>query len=271
MSASEVLRVAISSVDLPGIIAQYFPDSRAVAGCAGRVRCLWRSNSRDLNGNLRRVVDGQWRVHDFVTGDDWDAFGFCVNALRMSRANAAKYLVRFTGLESPRVRSTSDWRSRKIPDVVALDDVPAWPEALESWRRVWAWFGQPLRLESNGVQREVLDQIAFWLVAAIVPIWRKLAAVADGVDLDLCLDALRGDQPRVSPCGYQWLSRIAMTQLGGHDSGTRTCNVAFACRHCGEIWSDLEQATCATAPRPVAHDPMAGYFAKLGRNRRGRR
>ena len=265
--SGDTLTRAVSAADLPQLVASHFPESRAVAGKAGRVRCTWRSDSRDLNGALFRGRAGVWRLHDFVTGENWDAFSFCTDVLNMTRSSAASYLIRLAGLEHEG-RDSSKPRHRSAVSIsTAPDDLPAFPVALESWRRVWALLGQPLRLELQGAGREALEALAEWLADALRPVKARLEGMAAGVTLELCADAFMGVEARVCPCGKRWLSRLTMLE---HDATGRGCSrVAFGCEPCGEFWtaSELETAVQSQPIRPPIHapafNPLAKYQKKL--------
>ncbi len=214
-------------------------------GKVGRVRCTWRSDSGDLNGALFRGRGGAWRLHDFVTGENWDAFSFCTDVLSMTRSSAASYLIRLAGLEGE--RDSSKPRHRPAAISTARDDLPAFPVALESWRRVYALLGQPLRLELQGVGREALESLAEWLADALRPVKARLEGMAAGVTLELCADTFMGVEARVCPFGQRWLSRLAMLERDA--TGRGFSRVAFGCEPCGELWTAVELEASHERPR----------------------
>jgi hypothetical protein len=79
----DTLSRAIQHADLPALLEQYYPESRAVAGRAGRVKRAWISDSRDFNASLKRFPDGVWHLHDFVNNVGYDAFSFLIDIVGM--------------------------------------------------------------------------------------------------------------------------------------------------------------------------------------------
>ena len=85
------LREAVQAADLTAILERLSPESGARAGKRGRIKCVWRGGT-DYSGNLFQVRSGQWKLHDFVTGETWDAFDVLTQIGGMSKAQAAAEL-----------------------------------------------------------------------------------------------------------------------------------------------------------------------------------
>ena len=73
----DALTEAVRAVDLPALIAEHFPESRAKPGKAGVVYAAWRGNSNTPALSLSRK-NGVWLWHDHATGEGGNAFDFLV-------------------------------------------------------------------------------------------------------------------------------------------------------------------------------------------------
>lgn len=73
--SSTDLREQLFGVDLPGLIAELFPESGAKPGRPGTIRAVWRGE-RHPSCSLFRGKDGMWLFKDHATGESGNAFGF---------------------------------------------------------------------------------------------------------------------------------------------------------------------------------------------------
>lgn len=139
------LSTAIQQADLPAILERAFPDCGARAGRPGRVRCTWRGG-KGWNGNLYQVK-GRWRLHDFTTKEDFDAFEVLTRLVGLSARAAALELL--AGQSSkPRRRK----RSRMIEVEFNPPDLP--DELL-----VWLWATKKLRVPLWDINRPQLTKL----------------------------------------------------------------------------------------------------------------
>jgi hypothetical protein len=265
------LTQAIQEADLPAMVARHFPDSRAVPNKAGRIIPTWEKRSRDFNASLKRYPDGTWRLHDFVTNQDFNAFGFLVSIVGMTKADAAKYLIQLAGLEE---RSTQP-RAKPQPRIEPKP-VPEMPKDLTEWIGVWNRFGG-VQLGLEGAKLEGLKVLSNWLADALRPYKAQLERIAVGTTLEHCIDAFMGVTPRVCPCRKRWTTKMEMHNHD--DNGKHFLTTSFGCEPCGEIWtaSELETARAInqTTQQPhsvskLAFDPLAKYRRKMAQLRGAR-
>jgi hypothetical protein len=122
------LREAVQAADLPAILERLYPNRGARAGKRGRVKCVWRGGT-DESGNLFQAR-GVWKLHDFVTGETWDAFDVLTNLAGMTNAQAATEL---TG-----ERATAQEDATPKPRALKLYplDFPAKLESCLLWSRI---------------------------------------------------------------------------------------------------------------------------------------
>lgn len=234
MASDDTLTRAIQEADLPAIVAHHFPDSRAVPSKAGRIIPIW-NKSRDFDASLKRYPSGTWRLHCFVTNQDFNAFGFLVSIVGMTKAETAKHLIQLAGLEpshtAPRGKPQATIERKSIPEM---------PTDLTEWINIWNRFGG-VKLGLEGAEYEGLTALSNWLGDALRPYKAQLERIAAGVSLEHCIDAFMGVTPRVCPCGKRWLCKM---EMHNHDNnGKHFISTAFGCEPCGEIWSasELEQ------------------------------
>ena len=236
MANDDTLTRAIQEADLPAIVARYFPDARAVPNKAGRVIPVWLKASRDFDASLKRYSDGTWRLHCFVTNQDFNAFGFLVSIVGMTKAEAAKHLIQLAGLEerkaAPRGKPQATIERKPIPEM---------PNDLTEWINIWNNFGG-VKLGLEGVGHEGLTALSNWLGDALRPYKAQLERIAAGVSLEHCIDAFMGATPRVCPCGKRWLAKLEMTDF--NEQCERYIYTMFGCEPCGEVWKggELEEA-----------------------------
>lgn len=119
----EYLRGAIQQADLPALIDEHFPKARSGV----RVRCLWR-DGRGINAQLYRWNrDQRWRMRDYVSGLDVDAYGFLVDVIGRSKSDAARELLRRAGGSRP--SGTSHANRTRVPSPPPLPSDLALPLA----------------------------------------------------------------------------------------------------------------------------------------------
>ena len=155
------LREAVQAADLPAILERLAPECGARAGKRGRIKCVWRGGTDD-SGNLFQKRDGQWKLHDFVTGETWDAFEVLTLIGGMTKAQAAAEL---TGERA--VSKTSSTPKARTLEV----DPPDFPDELLAcllWSRITGrplWPIHPAQTSQQG--RRCLELLAGWIVASL--------------------------------------------------------------------------------------------------------
>lgn len=95
--ATDTLTVAIDAVDLPGLIRELHPDSKAIPGQPGVYFASWRGNQETPALSVSRTRN-RWLWQDFATGEGGSAFEFLMVAEGMSPQAAANYLIERAGL-----------------------------------------------------------------------------------------------------------------------------------------------------------------------------
>lgn len=166
------LRLAIERADLPAMILERFgPETLARPGRKGSVRAVWRGDRNPSASVFFSERWGMWRLHDHSTGEDVNAFGFLVDMVGLSRAEAARELLERAGLGTR-------WRGSPRPvgstptvppeDSVVLPDLPpglldAFGPGREPGEAVW-----PARRPfANPDGEELMGQLADWIAAGI--------------------------------------------------------------------------------------------------------
>ena len=161
MTGMPTLREAVKAADLPAILERIAPDSGARAGKRGRIKCVWRGGT-DYSGNLFQKRGGQWKLHDFVTGETWDAFDVLTQIGGMTKAQAAAEL---TGERAtPRISSAPRSPTLEIHP-------PDFPDELLAcllWSRITnrpLWPVHPAQTSQQG--RRCLELLAEWIVESL--------------------------------------------------------------------------------------------------------
>ena len=159
------LTSAIQQADLPSILEREFPTCGARAGRPGRVRCTWRDGTA-WNGNLY-LRAGRWRLHDFSTNEDFDAFDVLTRLVGLSPKLAALELVRGQSNSSKRrTRTRSRFNLNEF-------NPPEFPDGLLGW--LWAtkrlgiplWNAERPRSTTDGAL--TLELLADWLADSLRP------------------------------------------------------------------------------------------------------
>jgi hypothetical protein len=236
VQSDDTLSRAIQQTDLPALLEQLYPESRAMAGRAGRVKRAWVSDSQDFNASLKRFPDGVWHLHDFVNNVGHDAFSFLVDIVGLTKAQAAQKLIRDAGLEQSQTRT----RPKPQPKL-ELKPTPDMPKDLRDWVTTWQRVGG-VRVGLDGAKLETLNAFAVWLADALRPYRAQLERIAAGVILEHCIDAFNGITPRACACGKRWTSRLEMWD--SDNNGKELSRFAYGCEPCGEVWTahELENA-----------------------------
>jgi hypothetical protein len=161
------LQAAIQAADLPGILETHFPESGARAGRGSRVRCVWRGGEGQT-GNLYRAHE-RWRLHDFATNQDLDAFDVLTQIVGLSSAEAAKWLR--AGLQDP---TQSPERPKKAARVRLVElNPPEFPEELLGWLWAHQKLGIPLWNPDNPratkAGGQTLELLADWIAESLRP------------------------------------------------------------------------------------------------------
>jgi hypothetical protein len=157
------LREAVHSADLPAILERLYPESGARAGQRGRVKCVWRGGT-DESGNLFQVRGGTWKLHDFVTGETWDAFDVLTRIAGLTNAQAAAKLLgeRATAQSSatPKARAV-EFHPPDLPDELLI--CLLWSRF--TGRPLW-----PVEGEMTQQGRRCLELLADWIADTLRPV-----------------------------------------------------------------------------------------------------
>jgi len=94
---SDALDLAIDATDLPGLIAELFPDSKAKAGTTGVYYASWRGNHNSPALSVSRK-GRRWLWSDKADGSGGNAFTFLTGPAEMAPQEAAEYLLERAGL-----------------------------------------------------------------------------------------------------------------------------------------------------------------------------
>lgn len=89
---TDPLREAIDTIDLPALVAHYYPDSGAAPGKRGAVFAVWRGD-RHKSFSLFISRSGSWLWRDHGTGESGNSYRFLTDIAGFSRAEAAAMLV----------------------------------------------------------------------------------------------------------------------------------------------------------------------------------
>ena len=207
---------AIDTANLPTLVERYFPEARVNASHKMRIYRPWVTTKQEFDASVRQYPDGVWRLHDFVTNQDLNAWGFLIEIVGLPRREAAKMLLRDAGLES-------DSPSQPTPQRLnpTLSDFPS-----------------DLVQNFDPENAEHLNQLATWIADVLKQYKENLEKIAGGVTLDHCIDAFKGFQPRVCACGQRWATKIEMWDTNA--DGKEFSKLAFGCEPCGELWTPQE-------------------------------
>ena len=88
----QALREAIETTDLPALVAHHYPESGAKPGIEAAVKAVWRGDENPSFSLFKSEDGGTWLYRDHGTGEKGNAFGFLVDILKMSKAEAAEAL-----------------------------------------------------------------------------------------------------------------------------------------------------------------------------------
>ena len=88
----QALRDAIGAADLPALVAHHYPESGANPGVESAVKAVWRGDENPSFSLFRSNQNGSWRYRDHATGETGTAYGFLVDIVKMSPAEAAEVL-----------------------------------------------------------------------------------------------------------------------------------------------------------------------------------
>jgi hypothetical protein len=145
VSRGDALTQAVQAVDLPGLMSDMYPESKAVPGRAGVYFASWRGNMNTPAVSVSRK--GQtWLWSDKATGEGGNAFDFLVKAAGMGRQEAAQHLLALAGLDSVGPGGAGEpSRYRPIPE----DAYRAFGNAV---------MGVPEAIKGRGFNRKLLDR-----------------------------------------------------------------------------------------------------------------
>lgn len=97
MSRADALTTAVRMVDLPSLVGDLYPDSKAKPGTAGVYFASWRGNTNTPAFSMSRS-DGKWLWKDQATGEGGNAFDFLVKIAGLAPQEAAHHLLQRTGI-----------------------------------------------------------------------------------------------------------------------------------------------------------------------------
>ncbi len=113
----QALREAIETIDLPALVAHHYPESGARPGVESAVKAVWRGDENPSFSLFRSEDGGTWLYRDHGTGEKGNAFGFLVDILRLSRAEAAEAL-KGKGFTDPRTPAPVRQTPEKVQPAV---------------------------------------------------------------------------------------------------------------------------------------------------------
>lgn len=87
----QALTNIIKNIDLPKLIADYYPNSGAIASKKGRCRADWRGGEK-LSVSLFQGNDGTWMYKDFAADATGNAFHWLINTQALAKSDAIKIL-----------------------------------------------------------------------------------------------------------------------------------------------------------------------------------
>jgi hypothetical protein len=105
MSADELTR-AVNAVDLPALIAEYYPDSGARPGTKGDFKAVWRDEGNASGSVYRNTSNTCWLFKDHGTDEGGNALHFLTTVKGMTDAEAAAEVKRRAGAPSANGRQS---------------------------------------------------------------------------------------------------------------------------------------------------------------------
>lgn len=109
MSRRDALTAAVQAADLPALLAEFHPDSKAKPGKAGVYFASWRGNENTPALSVNRN-GGRWLWKDQATGDGGNAFDYLVGIVGMTKQEAAELLLQKAGIPSEPVDNENDFK-----------------------------------------------------------------------------------------------------------------------------------------------------------------
>ncbi len=108
--STDSLTEAVNAVDLPGMIADLYPDSGARANTPGTYKATWRDEQTPSCSAFKNE-HGVWMYRDHGSTNTGNAFDFLVNECGMSRTQAADEIKQRAGAarEAPKSRITATY------------------------------------------------------------------------------------------------------------------------------------------------------------------
>ena len=119
------LTQAVATVDLPALIADYFPESGAQPNRGGAFKAVWRGESNP-SGSLFKSSTGAWLLHDHGQDETHNAFDFLTTVMGMSKAEAAEELKRRAGMGT---------ESKRPPALKPKSEIVASSTSISYWDR----------------------------------------------------------------------------------------------------------------------------------------
>lgn len=109
---------AVEAIDLPALVLEFAPDSKARPGVQDTVFATWRQNTSTPAFSLFRR-EGMWLWADKATGETGNAFNFLVEIVGMEKQEAALDVMKRAGIspESPREGAP---RGRKVAEAIPV-------------------------------------------------------------------------------------------------------------------------------------------------------
>ena len=93
------LTIALESVDLPSLVLELYPESRAIPSKPCKCLAVWRGEKNESVSLFLRDGIGIWLFKDHATGQCGNAFFFLVEIVGLSKQLAAEKIISLAGLE----------------------------------------------------------------------------------------------------------------------------------------------------------------------------
>jgi phage/plasmid primase-like uncharacterized protein len=121
---------ALRLIDLPALVADFYPDSGARPSSKKRAKAVWRGGDGESLA-FWRGSEGSWHITDFARGEHYNAWQFLTDIVGLSKAEATKLLFERSGFSGRRRTSVKPARRAPKPrpdrtPKVAKADIKQW-------------------------------------------------------------------------------------------------------------------------------------------------